>query len=480
MKNTDNQQDCSEMNNLTQLVQELWDRKCMRKNAMSYDFMNTYKAGFYANQFYDQCASINPKLCAGLMKLTSKGCMSTCQKILRSHDALGAVSYKLFLNVPFCRAQCGFCHYPNTISPTTCIDFIDHYLEQLVKELKWYYALIKQESEIDFIAVGGGTPFLLTIKQLEFLCTAIGHRSFSHAPLRTIESTPHELRRDDARDKLALLKDYGFRRISIGVQAYDDNILQSMKSKGSSERSADIAIERVRQAGFNHINIDLLCGVPGQDERMSLKKAQNFIKKYLPESVTLYRFNHAEQSTVIKKKESRFDPAVLFSILYKYDIFLQEMGYEKYGRHYVHSNKSSITSEKPLCDWLTCRGNWIGVGARSISVIGNVVYQNVKNVYAYTEAIKSNLYPVIYMSNFSDQDMMRRFVVSQIIDSRGIDKVSFQEHFNKDFSEVFATVCNELRKMEACEETDTHFRIKNVYAILDREIASFFATSICG
>jgi len=455
-------------------IQELLNRDLIKKESISYDFFDCLKEHFYDDTVYDFFARIDAKLGKLLLQIMPAARFSKLESLFHPAEKKHLQSFNLFINIPFCRMQCGFCHYPNTIHSSLHPDIVDRYLEQLSKEIKRYYSLLNDAQRITFVAVGGGTPFSLDLKQLTQLCQAVEGKATSHSKVRTIESTPYEIAQPNARDKLSLLQTYGFDRVSLGVQVYDDTILKMIGCGGSSERFVDVAIERIRDSGFKHINIDLMCGLPEQNEELSFKRAQCLVEKYMPESITLYRFNYSKNAKIVKNNRCRFDPFVVFSALRNYDAFLKEMGYKKYGRHYVHKEKSSFSYEAPACDWLTYRGNWIGIGARAISVINNAVYQNTKNLNTYINIMEKNKSPISFMSTMNAHYIMKRFVAAQVLHADGIDKQVFKEQFHKDFNKVFYNARTELKKLDMCEETDTHFRIKDYYSIFDHEIAKIF------
>ncbi|MCM2266853.1 MAG: radical SAM family heme chaperone HemW [Elusimicrobiales bacterium] len=163
----------------------------------------------------------------------------------------------LYVHLPFCRSKCGYCDFASEAGKEA---LIPGYLDALASEAARYDALAGSFSTL---YVGGGTPSLLTAQQLDRLCgileTVTG--PFSALAESTFEANPESLDAQKAR----LLREAGFSRASLGLQAAQDRLLAALGRPG---RYADFAraFAALREAGFDNINTDLMCGLPGQSE----------------------------------------------------------------------------------------------------------------------------------------------------------------------------------------------------------------------
>lgn len=163
----------------------------------------------------------------------------------------------LYIHIPFCRSKCGYCAF---YSETGREDVIDRYLDRLEAAMPDY--------PVQTVYVGGGTPTLLSLEQLERL-----GKMLPPAAERSIESNPETL----DRDKVRLLAGF-FNRISTGVQSFDAS-RRRLLGRGCSDKAIFSALELIAGAPFAHRNIDLIYAIGGQSRtewRRDLETALSF------------------------------------------------------------------------------------------------------------------------------------------------------------------------------------------------------------
>lgn len=187
----------------------------------------------------------------------------------------------LYAHIPFCEFRCGFCNLFTEAQPAE--DLPAQFLEQLRLESEVVVDQLESPS-FSQIAVGGGTPTYLSIRQLEDLVTIIDEASkgaLGSVPA-AIECSPATI----DPQKLSLLKQAGFDRISMGIQSFSP---EETKSLGRPQNSQQVqgALEILRQSNFPTINLDLIYGSAGQ----TVDSFCNSIRKLLPtqpEEIFLY------------------------------------------------------------------------------------------------------------------------------------------------------------------------------------------------
>lgn len=168
----------------------------------------------------------------------------------------GPAVESLYIHVPFCAHKCEYCAF---YSAPPSGDVLQQYVEALVRELE----LVAHRARPRTIFFGGGTPSLLTLQQWETLLAAMRRLKLDGAEEWTVECNPATVSKDKAR----LLKDAGVNRISMGVQSFDDRLLDRLGRIHSREmvfKSYDL----LRAAGFENVNIDLMFAIPGQTEEL--------------------------------------------------------------------------------------------------------------------------------------------------------------------------------------------------------------------
>ena len=160
----------------------------------------------------------------------------------------------LYIHIPFCLSKCGYCSFYSIKS----VNLIPEYLAALKKEIKYYRNVF---SSFDTVYLGGGTPSLLSIAQLETIFKAINkfYKIDPHAEI-TMEVNPGDV----SLEYLQALRSLGINRLNIGIQSFDDNILKFLGRRHNSAEAVS-AIDDSRKAGFDNIGIDLIYGVHGQN-----------------------------------------------------------------------------------------------------------------------------------------------------------------------------------------------------------------------
>jgi oxygen-independent coproporphyrinogen III oxidase len=203
-----------------------------------------------------------------------------------------AVPLGLYLHVPFCRKRCHFCYF-RVYTQKSAQDVAD-YLDLLVREWELYATQPALAGRaLDFVYFGGGTPSFLSTAQLDGLVnrlTAI--TPWGDAEEITFECEPGTL----TEGKLKAIRDLGVTRLSLGIENFDDRILEL---NGRAHRSPEIgrSYEAARGLGFPQINLDLIAGMLGETE----ENWQACVEKTLalaPDSVTIYQMELPFNTTI--------------------------------------------------------------------------------------------------------------------------------------------------------------------------------------
>ena len=167
------------------------------------------------------------------------------------------IENNIYLHIPFCRRRCGYCDF-NTFAGFS--HAIPGYVKALCKEIEYIGKQQDTQIPIQTIFFGGGTPSLLSIQQFASLFQQL-HHSFQIAEEAeiTLEANPGTV----TFDSLNSLNQIGFTRISFGMQSAHP---QDLKILDRQHQFADVvnAVKWSQQAGFRHINLDLIFGIPGQ------------------------------------------------------------------------------------------------------------------------------------------------------------------------------------------------------------------------
>lgn len=190
--------------------------------------------------------------------------------------------YCLYIGIPFCPTRCLYCSF--TSYPIAVYrDKVDDYLDALEKEMT-FAAKAYEGKRLISVYIGGGTPSSISAEQMDRLCGMV-ESLFDMSSVR--EFTVEAGRPDSTTyDKLVCMKRHGVTRISINPQTMNSETLAAIGRAHTPEQTEE-AMGFARQAGFDNINMDLIVGLPGEDESM-VKRTLERIRAVSPESLTVH------------------------------------------------------------------------------------------------------------------------------------------------------------------------------------------------
>ncbi len=226
----------------------------------------------------------------------------------------------LYVHVPFCASTCDFCAFYQT-TPTR--EGVVGYLENVRREL----GLVAWRKAVDTVFWGGGTPGLLAPDDLRTLGETV-RAACGGAPAEwSVEMAPASV--TDAR--LAVLKEIGVTRISMGVQSFRPELLDALGRQHTREQVFR-AYERVRAAGFASVNLDLMFALPGQDEAAWLGDLAQAVA-LAPDHISTYCLTFEEDTKLwvkLSKGQVKLDPAHEARMYERTWDVLEEAGFAQY------------------------------------------------------------------------------------------------------------------------------------------------------
>ena len=279
----------------------------------------------------------------------------------------------LYIHIPFCRQKCFYCNF---FSVTYEKDLADKYIDALIK-----HSLDFKDIALDSVYIGGGTPSILSSKQIERLLACINDRF----DLSKFFEFTFELNSDSVTlEKLNILKNYKVNRLSIGLQSNDDKVLNLLGRAHNFKNFCDI-YDVARQVGFNNISIDLIYGIAGQ----TVNDWQNTlveILKFDSDNLSLYPLS-IEEDTLFYKKGIVTNEYIQRDM---YDVsvdLLERNGYE----HYEISNWAKHGKESFHNTNYWRNFEYIALGAGASGYLNRIRYKNVSNIKKYIELINNKL-----------------------------------------------------------------------------------------
>ena len=309
----------------------------------------------------------------------------------------------IYLHIPFCKTKCIYCDF---YSVTKRDDSIEKFVDCMVNEIKLNKKRLKNTS-YDTIFFGGGTPSVLSEKQLEKVLTALYQfYTIDENAEVTLECNPGEI----TFEKLSNLKKLGINRLSIGFQSFSDKNLKFLGRLHSSEQSIS-TFNHARKAGFDNINIDLIYDIPKQ----KLKEWKNdlFLGTSLePEHISAYSLT-VEQNTALHSMV-KSKTVIMPSEEVDKKMFLNTISYLE-QKNYTHYEISNFSKKNKECEhnlhyWRLEPYLAFGPGAHGFD--GQKRWWNKKSIDHYISKLDENILPIECEEALTKKDCFNETVMN--------------------------------------------------------------------
>jgi oxygen-independent coproporphyrinogen-3 oxidase len=318
----------------------------------------------------------------------------------------------LYLHIPFCRKRCHFCYF--RVYTDRNAREVESYLDLLAREWELYAPMAAIAGRhLDFVYFGGGTPSFLSTRQLTSLVKRLTSvSSWATAEEITFECEPGTL----TEAKLVAIRAMGVTRLSLGVENFDDHILEL---NGRAHRSPEIgrSFAIARSLGFPQINIDLIAGMLGETD----ENWRDCIRRTLdldPDSVTIYQmelpYNTTISSDILKGKGQFTDPVANWATKRRWvdEAFeaLERAGYHVGSAYTAVKNPAKTTFV--YRDRLWQGADLVGLGVASFGHVNGVHMQNLDTWETYAESIGRDEIPLARAYRpTAEERMIREFVL---------------------------------------------------------------------
>ncbi len=338
----------------------------------------------------------------------------------------------LYIHIPFCAQKCLYCDFPSFARK----DYLRKaYIEALNKEI---ISLREKHNnlEINTIFIGGGTPSVLEADELECLLKEVAKLNMAKDIEYSMECNPGNL----TEEKLEVMKKYGVNRISMGLQAKQDNLLKGL-GRIHNYKTFKENFLLAKKVGFNNINVDLMFGLPNQRlneweetlrEIISLEPAH--ISAYsliIEEGTAFYNLYENDKLKLPTEEEER----KMYHLAKK---ILEENGFNQY--EISNYTKEGKECRHNLAYWNM--DNWIGVGSAAASYINEKRIKNISSVEEYINSINEKGEAVEEIINNSKNDNMEEFMFMGLRKINGIDENEFKKRFSMNINDVYGEILN--------------------------------------
>ena len=315
----------------------------------------------------------------------------------------------LYIHIPFCKRKCFYCDF---VSIEYLEELADNYLKALqIESLKY------KNEKIDTIYIGGGTPSVLSVVQLEKLISLIKlNFDISNIQEYTIELNPEST----TKEKLEFLYNSNISRISFGLQSIFDDNLNILGRLHNYEKFKSVYY-CAKEVGFNNINIDLMYGIPNQNLQKwadTLKEVINLDSQHISlypltiEKNTLFYEKNIEPDTDLQAKMYNLACTTLKKNNFQHYEISNWAKENKYSRH----NKLYWQNQK-----------YIGLGTSAASYYNRYRYKNNTNVIQYIENLFNKKNIVTEKEYITDELYKEEKIMLELRLNEGVDLKYFKD-----------------------------------------------------
>ncbi len=323
----------------------------------------------------------------------------------------------LYIHLPYCENLCTYCGCNKRITKQHSVE--EPYIETVLKEWQLYVGLLVGRPRLRELHLGGGTPTFFSPANLHRLISGIlKDVDLTEAYEFGFEAHPNST----SKGHLEVLADLGFRRLSIGIQDFDQDILQLINRHQTYKQVVEVTRE-ARKLGYTSINYDLIFGLPRQSPE-HIRQTMEKLQVLRPERIAFYSYAHVPW---IKPSQRAYSEADLPKGEEKRQLYelgrelLEDLGYREIGMDHfalpedelyqaleTGSLHRSFMGYTPYNTRLN-----LALGASSISDSWDIYVQNEKSIEAYTDRVEQGEFPITKGHVLSREDqILRRHILN--------------------------------------------------------------------
>ncbi|KEK12154.1 radical SAM family heme chaperone HemW [Lysinibacillus fusiformis] len=373
----------------------------------------------------------------------------------------------VYIHIPFCHQICNYCDFNKFYFKNQPVD---EYIEALGKEM----ALATQKNpesfrHIETIFLGGGTPTALSPQQLDKLLTLIR----AYIPMNSVTEFTSEANPDElSAEKLQVLFEGGVNRLSMGVQSFDQGLLQKIGRTHSNEHVYE-TIALAKKIGFQNISIDLMYGLPGQTMAQWKDSLEKALALDLPhfsayslivEPKTIFYNQYAKGKLLLPTEDLEAD---------MYDVLMQQM--ELHGlQQYEISNfaKPGYHSEHNKIYW--DNDEYAGFGAGAHGYLAGVRYSNHGPLKKYMETVFAGELPIVHEHEVSQAEKREEQMFLGLRKTEGVKHKIYEEKLKVPIVAHYDSVLKELVSKGLLEHDDVGVRLTRKGRFVGNEVFQQF------
>jgi oxygen-independent coproporphyrinogen III oxidase len=386
----------------------------------------------------------------------------------------------LYAHIPFCQSLCWYCGC--NVIPTRDTSRGDGYVDMLATELAILAELLGVGFPLAELALGGGSPNFLSPRALRTLMTAIDRCFTRQSGARlSVELDP----RTTAASQIDTFADAGFRVLSMGVQDFSPQVQDAIHRHQTVVQTRWL-VERSRAAGFTDVNIDVVYGLPRQNEESFLQTLDSVID-LTPERIALFGYAHLpdklpHQRLVERNGRvlDRYERATLLLLAVER---MTKAGYIHLGLdHFARPGSALAAAAAEHRMVRTFQGyvertaeTILGVGTSAVSSTPRMFWQNAPDLGTWEQAIARMQLPVVRGTVLDSDDRIRRTLIERLMCDGEADLDTLEQRFGIEPMSYFARELAALATQSELASLDGHtIRTTPVGKLLVRNVCMLF------
>jgi oxygen-independent coproporphyrinogen-3 oxidase len=401
----------------------------------------------------------------------------------RSNETPTPRPLSLYFHLPFCDTVCFYCACNKIVTKNRKRASL--YLGRLHREIAVQGELFDRTRIVEQLHWGGGTPTFISHDEIQELMNV----TREHFRLRDddqgeygIEVDPREVRPET----LALLRNLGFNRLSMGVQDFEP-VVQKAVNRIQGEAETFAVLTQARALGFRSISMDLIYGLPHQSVE-SFGRTLNKIIGAGPDRLSVFNYAHLPEMFKPQRRiraEDLPSPQEKLNILQLTIERLTQAGYVYIGMdHFARPDDELAVAQRNGTLYRNFQGysthaecDLIGFGMTSIGMVGDCYSQSQRTLEDYHAALDAGRLPVMRGITLDADDKLRRAIITQLICRFALDYDAVESIYGIRFADYFGPELNDLRVMQQdglLELDATSIRVLPAGKLLIRNICMVF------
>jgi len=388
----------------------------------------------------------------------------------------------LYFHIPFCDTICYYCGCSKIVTRDHSLAM--PYLQYLKKEINLQSPLFSNRT-VTQLHWRGGTPTFLSTDEMTLLMQMTRDAfSLDDSDQRefSIEIDPRSV----DKDKIELLANIGFNRLSMGVQDFDPDVQKAVNRIQSKQDTLDV-IQHARHVGFKSISVDLIYGLPKQ-RLDTFSKTLDSIIGAKPDRVAVYNYAHMPQLFKTQRGINEQDLPTAETKLKLLALTIEKLtqaGYIYIGMdHFSLPDDELAVAQRQGTLHRNFQGysthaecDLIGLGLTSIGKVGDSYSQNEKSTESYYSALDDNRLPILRGVELDKDDVMRRHIISELMCHSTLIFSDIETLFNINFKDYFDQELVDLQQFtddKLLEITEEGIQISPAGRMLTRNISMQF------